>query len=457
MSEIDPHDCLLGRACLEQGNPVEAARVLLSSPHREQPSARLLLLMVNRQLIEQATQAYQRGELTPAQEALVCAARCAALPVDAIALRDQILREQDEREREKAWQEKRMEQARAWVADGRLRSGLGLLAALDGHAEARRLQLDYEELLEHFQRYLRECRQHLDCGETESARVRWRLAQAIMPDDPEVLRLQRALPPAEKCEAPPVASVDTARLVLFRNSRPIDFVLGNRALVLHSAEIVIGNPLGEGVHVPLQARIHRRHAVLRREGKRYTLMPSPGCGLRINGQTKSAPCDLNSGDMLEFGVPTCAWLFSLPVAGSSTVVLEPAQPSTPSICLPDGMAPRMVVLLDDTLQMALRSPAHLLFSDLPCETLCLRWTSTGLLAEARGGTLSVAENQAGTPTGTERASLLIENDMNEADRIGLAFAGYEVSDSLALELRALVGPGHRRAFGGRIGTGEQTP
>jgi hypothetical protein len=90
----EPADCVTARECLEHGNPTEAARILLHSPHRDHREVRRLLLLVSEQLIEQAGTAYHHGDLTTASEALACASRCAALPVEAIALRELLAREQ---------------------------------------------------------------------------------------------------------------------------------------------------------------------------------------------------------------------------------------------------------------------------------------------------------------------------------------------------------------------------
>ena len=50
MEFLDPADCKAARDCLCQGNPVEAAQILLQSRHKGHRAARQLLLEISREL-----------------------------------------------------------------------------------------------------------------------------------------------------------------------------------------------------------------------------------------------------------------------------------------------------------------------------------------------------------------------------------------------------------------------
>ena len=63
MRWLDPVDCAAARDCLERGNVREAAKLLLNSPHRRHRAARLLLLDISTRLVEEAAQAFGRGEI----------------------------------------------------------------------------------------------------------------------------------------------------------------------------------------------------------------------------------------------------------------------------------------------------------------------------------------------------------------------------------------------------------
>lgn len=438
MRWIDPTDCLAARECLQQGHVLEAARRLLVSPHREHRAARQLLLEISTHLITQAAQALDGGEIRAAWEAITCAEQCAALPAEAVALKERLAQACDELERNQAWHDQRLREAEAWAKGGRVHSALRRLEPLTDVPEVQRLRADLEERLANFERYLRECRDYLAHQAWEAARECWERARAILPADPEVLRLARELRPVDPSNLAAPGEPGPARRL---DRRAMTFAMGNHALVVLAPEVVIGNPLGEGVHVPLLGRVHRRHALLLRDRGRYRITPcAAGHAVAVNGQPATGPRELADGDLLELGGPLGAWSFRLPVAGSWTAILEPAQPSSTAVQTPDGSIFHRVILADESIHIRPRSPAHLRIPDLPCQSLRLHWSETGLVAVVQGGTLAVAGKES---DGDESAApvwlpgrLVIRGDLDEAERLGRAFlGGQEVADTLCLEFR----------------------
>ena len=119
MRWLDPADCLAAEECLKAGNALEAAQLLLGSPHRRHRAARRLLLAIGDRLIEEAGDAYRRGDVLVAWEMIDCAGHCAELGAQAAALRDEIAQKRQELEKQQEWRDKRLERASAWAQQGR--------------------------------------------------------------------------------------------------------------------------------------------------------------------------------------------------------------------------------------------------------------------------------------------------------------------------------------------------
>ena len=159
MRWLDPAECRTAQDCLDQGNPLEAAGILLHSPQRDHRAVQLVRLEVNRVLVGHAAAAYAQQELNAALELIRCARQCADLSPDAVALEHQIAGDLAEVKRKGQWNEERFRQVEQLAGHGRLPSAIELAASLDGGAEAGRLCRDLEQRMAKFRRYLTECQQ----------------------------------------------------------------------------------------------------------------------------------------------------------------------------------------------------------------------------------------------------------------------------------------------------------
>jgi hypothetical protein len=223
--------------------------------------------------------------------------------------------------------------------------------------------------------------------------------------------------------------------------RSLSIALGDHALVVLQHEVVMGNLRGESIQIPIQARIHSRHTLLVRDRGRCLVVAYPDRTTLVNGDPVAVPRLLAHGDVIELGIPDCRWRFLLPVNGSSTAVLEPATPSCAWAQTPDGTRFRRVILLHEAADIRPQPPGHLILTELPCECLRLRWTASGLVAEAECGRLTI---QCGDKTSTDTCPLVgvpgeltIVSDLSEAERLARAFRlrGREVGDQLVLRVR----------------------
>ncbi len=439
MAWLDPVECEAARDCLEKGNVLEAARLLIESPQREHKAARRMLLEIGQRLVERALEANERGDATAAWEALTRAEQCAALSPEAAALRDKLARERAEQEQQQAWHDERLGQARQWADEGRVRSALGKIEALTDTPDVQRCRQDWEEQLARFERYLQECREHKDQGDVQFARQRLKLAQDIMPGDPEVLRLAKELRDLE-----PVPKEIPRPISRPINHRSQGFALGSDTLVLLAHEVVIGTRRGDGVHIPIMGPLHSRHAVILRKHGRYRLVPcldrhGQVCDVRISGEPVKDIRALHDGDVLELGGSQCAWMFRLPVPDSTTAVLEPAKLSSDGVRTPDGSEFRRVVLLGERLRVSATLPAHVVMPSFPCEALILNWANDGLTAQVQGGTLTVedATDDVVSPEGAilVPGRLVVRLELDEAERLGRAFTGCDLSEEFRLAVR----------------------
>jgi len=147
-----------------------------------------------------------------------------------------------------------------------------------------------------FQPYLHECREHLARGNLTAARKRLKMAQAIHADDPEVVPLDKELRQAELSKSPPPGQAAPSRPLTQRSMR---FALDDHALVVSEQEIVIGNPLGESVPVPIQGRLHRRHVLLLRDRGQYAANPHDDQFSDVRYHVEEAACRLCRAELEE--------------------------------------------------------------------------------------------------------------------------------------------------------------
>jgi hypothetical protein len=174
------------------------------------------------------------------------------------------------------------------------------------------------------------------------------------------------------------------------------FAVGDKALVVLSHEVVVGNPLGDSVHIPIQSRIHRRHALLIRDRQDYFLLPYTGCPVLVHKRAVKGPRKLGDGDIIQFEIPQCRWRFHRPVADSATAVLEQVASDGAWVRTSGGKRFDRIVLMDDRVEIRSEQPAHIDLPDLPCHGLSFRWAREGVTVVAEGGTVTIDEaNQRG--------------------------------------------------------------
>lgn len=454
---LDPPECVAAREALKQGNPAEAARLLLQSKAPQHRTVRTLLGQVSRRLVEQAKRQFEEEAFEAALISLDLAARCAALDGDALVLRQKILealepkrrqealerQQQAQKRQQEAWACEQIARAQQLAKEGKLQQASELLASLARYAwegmlstrlEQARSEVDQQ--LRSFQRYVDACRKCLQEGQPKAAYRHWHEARAISPSDPQLEELAsaiaRVLPTTRR---PPGQAVPV-------NDRAQRLVFDGRALVVSSAEVCLGTPRAEGVQVPLQGPLHSRHAVLLRDRQGWQLAAcrdgqGQACPVSVDGQKVEGLCRLADGCQLQLGAGGYSFRFRLPVPGSTTAVLELVPGLRPCVWAGARLLGR-VVLLDQELLVRPAPPAHLVVPELPCKQLVLRWQQEHLIWEAEGvsarvevpgQTLELAGAQLALP-----CRLMIEPQLDEAEQLGRAFAGREPAGELALEL-----------------------
>jgi len=434
MGWLDSVASLAARDHLRRGDALEAARLVLRSPRRDDRFARQLLVEISRQLIEDASKALDAGDAIVAWGTIECAGQCIELRREAASLRERILLQRDVLRKQQAWEGKLLHQVRRWDRQGRMRSALGLLEAPVGTDDGQRLKVELEEQLVRFEQYITEAREHLERGDLLTAKRRLESARAVNATDPTVVRLEEALKESGARLPTGRRKSDPRRVV---TDRHVGFSLGP-ALVISRDRIVVGNPRDHSVDIPVVAKVHRRHALISRNRGLYRLISYADCQVSVNEQPVTE-CDLQEGDVLELGNAQCRWDFHLPVAGSNTAVLEQGERATSRVKTPDGSQFQRVVLLDEALHIRPRPPAHVVLPGLPCQSLSFLWTEAGLSVEVQGAELAI-ETTGGKPV--EEAPLLplpcnlvIRSKLDGAEWLGRVFVGEEPLDTIHLTIR----------------------
>lgn len=433
---LDPQECLAAQDALQRGNPAEAARLLLSSKNPEHRTVRRLLSEAGQRLAEQAQQQFEAGELEAAEACLNLAAQCLPLQGEALACQRKVAQALDQQRRHQAWAAEQLERARRLAEGGRLHTALDVLKPLAALPVATPLRLQVEQQLGSFRRHVEACQQALQADQPEAAHRHWQRAQAISPESPELVELAqkiaRALSNVGGAAEKVVAVEDRAQRVQ----------LDSLALVVSTAEVVLGTVRGEGVHVPLYDQLHGRHAVFLRDRHGWQLVPCRDrhgrmCPVWVNGEIAAGACRLADGCLIRLGNGNCVWRFRLPVRQSATAVLEPAEGSRPCLSVGRGQLQR-VVLLDEELWVRPAAPAHLIVPELPCRQFVLRWRQGVLGWEAEGGRVGVelpgrivdeANRQVFLP-----CRLVIESRLEEAELLGREAAGCGPVSPLVFEL-----------------------
>ncbi|MCL4206099.1 MAG: FHA domain-containing protein [Pirellulaceae bacterium] len=443
---LDPIECRIAQQCLAHGQTLEAAKYLLAGPHREHRAVRELLLRIGPELVAQAQQAFDVGDLPIAQELIGCAAQCGELPPAAQALQQEIVRCCRRQQHDQQWRERRLQAADAWAGQGRLQSALGLIEPLaDGDPDAARRKQDWTADAARLEGYVHQFDEYLAQGRWKAAEAVLRKAQEAAPGQPQVLCMEQALDearpaparspsthtdPATPMEhtADPVASgqcvspsKETVSFIAERANTPASVMRLLLAglpgigpvLILRQPVVLVGTANDPSVQLPLQAMLHRRHAMLVRDktcGERvqFRVGPMSGCAVSVNhvpipdGQTQV----LSDGDVLQFANEHCRWTFRQPETGAcrSSAVLQQTRPASAYAVAPGGAQVRCIVLAGDELVIGRdRMAAHLAEAGLPVPQLRLAWQAGGLYAHVAGGALFVNGTQAdpakGIPVG----------------------------------------------------------
>lgn len=187
----NPLECKVAEQCLAQGNPLEAARVLLAAKQPEHRAVRALLLRIGPHLATLGRQAAADNDILIAAELLEVAAQCGSLPPADETLRRQLVERREQLARDRQWREQRLDRAAQWARDGRLRSAIGLVDPLDTDPEAARRRRDWQFDLETLERYVHEFETHLQSEDLAAAAVVLNKAHELAPLDPKVWTMRQ--------------------------------------------------------------------------------------------------------------------------------------------------------------------------------------------------------------------------------------------------------------------------
>lgn len=437
MAWLDPPECVAARDALAAGNAAEAARSLLASKYPQHREVRRLLVEAGSRLVAIAQQQYAAGQLAAAAEAIRWAERCMTLEGEALALRQSIAAASQARQEHQAWVAEQVAEAQRLAEAGHLRSALDVLAACGNEGPAPRVRAEIQQRLGRFDRLLAACRRCLEADQAEAAHRHWQAARRLAPDSPELAelagRIARLLGHGAGWQGQSVLVRDRAQR----------FLLGAWALVVSSAEACLGTARAEGVHVPLQAPLHGRHAVLFRDRQGWHLAPcrdaqGRACPVRVAGREVETLGRLSDGDRLELAGPHCRWRFRLPLPGSSTAVLEAAPGSQGLGCTPSGRLVSRVVLLDKELVVRAYGPAHVVLPSLACKELHLRWENGELHWAVEGGSVRVEIPGQSLEVSDQRVFLpsrwIIRPELEEPELLGRTVAGCPPAEEMALDL-----------------------
>ncbi|MCR4415339.1 MAG: hypothetical protein NUV77_23245 [Thermoguttaceae bacterium] len=437
MAWLDPPECVAARDALAAGNPTQAAQRLLASKYPQHREVRRLLAEAGNRLVETARRQYESGHVEAAFEAIQWAGRCMPLEGDALALSHSIAAAHEARRDEQAWVAGQVAKAKHLAQEGHLLSALDVLRACGSHAGAERAQAEVNEQLSRFQRALEACRQCVESNRAEAAYRHWQIARGLMPHSPELAEL------AGRIARVLARNADAQREHVPVSDRAWRFLLGPWALAVSSAEVCLGTARAEGVHVPLQAPLHGRHAVLLRDRQGWQLAPCRDghdrpCRVNVAGHLVETLYRLADGDVLELGGPHCQWRFRLPLPGSTTAVLEATFGSQGLAWTPGGRLVSRVVLLDRDLVVRPYGEAHLVVPDLACKELRFRWEAGQLQWLVEGGSVRVEVPGRSLEASDQRvylpSRLVICPELDEPELLGRTAAGCPPADEMQVDL-----------------------
>ncbi len=439
MGLFDPRECLAARDCIQRGQLMEAARVLLKCPQREHRSVRGLLLELHGRLVEEARKLWQDGRVETAREHISMAEQCAALQGEEAALRDEIVRACEAEKARKEWSRQQLVEAERLAQQGHLRTAIELaqnLSSLPAHERRRQ----WEQRLQRFERYVADLRRYLDEGNYPAAYEAYRRAEGILPHDPELRGLR-----VELAQKAPQAAVAQPRFApaLPTTAHVTRWRLGLWAVVITADEVVVGLGSDPRVLLPVYGNLHKRHAAFVRVKRGWQITPlcdSNGkvARIKVNDSPIKGPTLLSDGSRIDFASSGCGWEFRQPVPESATACLE-ALPGNTGMALRITGSQRSVILMADDLVVAPNPPAHLVVPDLPCRALRFFRVGNGLGYEVQEGDARV-ESADGLPLPVEchplplPCRLVIESHLSEAELLGRMFVDSTPRRSLVVSL-----------------------
>lgn len=434
MGWLDPHECKVADEYLRQGQAAEAARVLLKSKHPKHKTVVELKLQAGRELLEQARQLAKAQQWQAAHEAIELAAQCLELAGEDRRLQLEIQKNYQQQQRLRQWRQKKLQQARRQAERGHLHTAQEMVKAAGQTTTAIPLQREIQERMGRFRRYLAQCRQALDRGDTQLALQYFRKARRLCAHDAQLDELAQRIGLCQTSEPEP------------RSSQPAAgkgrFLLGRLALVVTQPQVCVGTPRSPEAEIPLLGPLHSRHAVLFCDHAGWSISACRDrhgnpCKVWLNNQPIPGNAGLRNGDRLTLGQADCGWRFRQNVPGSATAVLEPLLERSPTLAVSGTSSTTSVVLLRDRLVLAQRAPAHLVVPELPCSQVELTLNAEGLLVEVQDGTFCW-ETESGIVPYSEQAvwppaRLVIDPD--EVQRLAQVLSGSHDAETLELELK----------------------
>lgn len=465
---FQPREVKEAQAWLNQGNPRQAAYVLLAARDPNHKDVVACRQRVAAELLKTAWREYEDGGLLASYEAIQLAKKLAPLNEQDAVFAEKVEREWGrEKDRQRAIHQVE-QQAQQWFHERRYRSVIDLIERfLEGLtrelqkdaanrllpflADARARLNSMETLLQKAEqslerddlaaaeqalnevaklaaddyRYtnLRNCleekkRKHLldsligqirraiQAQDLPRAIALWHKACEHGPDNDEVRQLAHEVHNLEqRCR-----EQRTCVRITQRNQR---LIVGNKWLVVPASEIVLG--YGEEATVRLLGRLHRCHARLFRDRGQYQIVPcldkhGRRCPVSVNGSAVSSAHRLRDGDQItlgEAGATSVILQFRQPVPGSGTAVLVAPPPEGRILT---GARVAQVVLLDESVTFTPQNKqGHIHWPELPC-CLKLVWSHQGLLWQTEAGEASL-DSTTGEPISRRSGQVFIPSQL----------------------------------------------
>ncbi len=469
---FQPREVKEAQAWLNQGNPRQAAYVLLAARDPNHKDVVACRQRVTAALLQTARREYQDGALLASYEAIQLAKKLAPLNEQDAVFAEKVEREWGrEKDRQRAIHQVE-KQAEQWFHERRFRSVIDLIERfLEGLtrelredaanrllpllADARARLNSVETLLQKAEQSLerddlaaaeqalnevanlvaaddytytnlRNClkelkrKQMLDSligqirraireQDLPRAIALWHKASEHGPDNEEVRQLAHEVHNLEqRCREQRVCVRITQR-----NQR---LIVGNKWLVVPAPEIVLG--YGEEATVRLLGRLHRCHARIFRDRGQYQIVPcldkhGRRCPVSINGSAVSSAHRLRDGDQIalgDAGATSVIFQFQQPVPGSGTAVL--VAPPTEGRILARARISQVVLLDESVIFTPQNAQGHIHWPELPC-CLKLVWSHQGLLWQTEAAE-ALLDSTTGEPIGCRSGQVYVPSRLTLA-------------------------------------------